>query len=261
LPSNVVTSVAIENHIKWVGTALTGGMAKFNDTNWIIYNTINSGLSSNEIRYISLDSFNNKWICTDFGGLCKFNSTSNNWTVYNTTNSGIPSDFVMTIKNTQNNIKLISVENEGLTIFNDITWQIFNTSNSPIPSNTISRIETDKFNNVWISTANGLAIYNSNGIIGIENEITMLPDGYKIYQNYPNPFNPVTTIKYELPKEGMITFKIYDILGKEIYSINEFRKAGIHEIKFDGSNFASGVYFYRIETGSFIDTKKMVLVK
>jgi hypothetical protein len=96
----------------------------------------------------------------------------------------------------------------------------------------------------------------------IENDNTNnIPLKYTLHQNYPNPFNPITTIKYELPREGMITFKIYDILGKEIYSINEFRKAGVHEIKFDGTNLASGVYFYRIEAGSFFATKKMVLIK
>jgi hypothetical protein len=94
-----------------------------------------------------------------------------------------------------------------------------------------------------------------------ENYVTNIPDRYSLHQNYPNPFNPSTTIKYELPNDGIITFKIYDILGKEIYSVNEFKKAGIHSIMFDGSKFASGIYFYRLEAGNFAETRKMVLVK
>jgi len=88
-----------------------------------------------------------------------------------------------------------------------------------------------------------------------------IPGEYKLYQNYPNPFNPKTTIKYDLPKDGFITFKVYDVLGKELYSTVDFRTAGTHQITLDGSNYASGLYFYRIEAGSYIETKKMVLIK
>ena len=91
--------------------------------------------------------------------------------------------------------------------------------------------------------------------------ITVVPADYCLHQNYPNPFNPITTIKYELPKDVFVTFTIYDILGREIYSVNEFKKAGVYEIKFDGSKYASGIYFYRLEAGSFIGTKKMGLIK
>ncbi|RPI12839.1 MAG: T9SS C-terminal target domain-containing protein [Ignavibacteriae bacterium] len=95
-----------------------------------------------------------------------------------------------------------------------------------------------------------------------------IPLEYHLFQNYPNPFNPSTTIKYDIPNYAQITLKIYDILGKEIYSSNEFKKAGRYEYKFDGSNFASGLYFYKLEarqagssTGEFKQVKKMVLVK
>jgi hypothetical protein len=89
----------------------------------------------------------------------------------------------------------------------------------------------------------------------------IIPKEYILYQNYPNPFNPVTTIKYDIPKSGEVSIKIYDLLGKEIYSLSEFKVPGSYSLKFDGTNFASGMYFYRIETGSFVSTKKMVLIK
>ncbi|MBN8584599.1 MAG: T9SS type A sorting domain-containing protein [Ignavibacteria bacterium] len=97
--------------------------------------------------------------------------------------------------------------------------------------------------------------------IGIAGNNQNLPEKFALNQNFPNPFNPTTTIKYEIPKDAEITIKVYDLLGREVFSINEYKKAGGYEVKFDGSNLASGMYFYQIETDGFTDTKKMVLLK
>ena len=88
-----------------------------------------------------------------------------------------------------------------------------------------------------------------------------VPKEFMLYQNYPNPFNPVTKIKYDVPKEGFVTIKIFDLIGREIYSANEYRLPGTYTMLFDGSKYASGVYFYRIEAGDFVSVKKMVLLK
>jgi hypothetical protein len=98
-------------------------------------------------------------------------------------------------------------------------------------------------------------------LIGIKPISSEIPNEFYLYQNYPNPFNPATTIKYDLPKSGDVSIKVYDLLGKEIYSMNEFKLAGTYSFRFDGTNHASGVYFYKIEAGSYVDTKKMVLLK
>ncbi|MBZ0202184.1 MAG: T9SS type A sorting domain-containing protein [Ignavibacteria bacterium] len=97
-----------------------------------------------------------------------------------------------------------------------------------------------------------------NNHISINNTI---PGNFKLYQNYPNPFNPVTSIKYDIPKDNFVNVRIYDLLGREVFSSGEFKKAGSYEVKFDGTNFASGMYFYSLESGSFRETKKMVLIK
>lgn len=90
----------------------------------------------------------------------------------------------------------------------------------------------------------------------------IIPRKYQLSQNYPNPFNPVTTINYDLPKDGLLRLKVYDITGKEILTlVNEFKAAGSYQVQFDGTKFSSGVYFYRIEAGLFVETKRMVLVK
>jgi len=87
------------------------------------------------------------------------------------------------------------------------------------------------------------------------------PKQFRLLQNYPNPFNPITNIKYEIPKDVNVSIKIYDILGREVFSFNEYKLAGSYEVQFDGTNFASGMYFYKLEADGFSDTKKMVLLK
>jgi len=95
------------------------------------------------------------------------------------------------------------------------------------------------------------------------------PAYFKLHQNYPNPFNPSTTIRYEIPllrgvSEGRgvsVSFKIYDMLGREVFQYSDVKSPGSYEIRFDGSNLASGMYFYVLNAGSFTDTKKMVLLK
>jgi hypothetical protein len=85
---------------------------------------------------------------------------------------------------------------------------------------------------------------------------------YELSQNYPNPFNPITNIKYQIQKTGLVTLKIYDITGREIKTlVNEIKNPGSYIVSFNGTEFASGVYFYRIQSGDFVQVKKMVLIK
>jgi hypothetical protein len=93
-----------------------------------------------------------------------------------------------------------------------------------------------------------------------------VPEKISLSQNYPNPFNPTTRIDYEIPVTGKVMIKIYNMLGMEIMSlVNEVKEAGYYTVEFDGSNFASGVYFYRINTESEVQNNskilKMVLIK
>jgi hypothetical protein len=81
-------------------------------------------------------------------------------------------------------------------------------------------------------------------------------------QNYPNPFNPSTIISYELPKASKVVIKVYDVLGNEVATlVNEEKSAGRYSTEFFGSNLSSGIYLYKITSGDFIQTKKMILMK
>jgi len=98
-------------------------------------------------------------------------------------------------------------------------------------------------------------------ITGTENGEELVTT-YDLYQNYPNPFNPVTNIKFNLPISSNVTLKVFDILGREIKEIiNSNMVAGSHEVQFNSSGLASGIYLYKLEAGDFVQTRKMILLK
>ena len=95
-----------------------------------------------------------------------------------------------------------------------------------------------------------------------KDETEIIPTSFSLSQNYPNPFNPATTIKYDLPQNSDVTLKVYDVLGKEVATlVNENEQAGTYTVNFVANNLASGIYFYRINAGSFSQTKKFILMK
>lgn len=88
------------------------------------------------------------------------------------------------------------------------------------------------------------------------------PGKFKLYLNYPNPFNPTTTLKYEMGKAGLVKITVYNLLGQLVAKlVDKYQPAGIYSVEFDGTNFASGLYFYKMDTDTYTDIKKMVLIK
>ena len=122
------------------------------------------------------------------------------------------------------------------------------------------------------ATSTGFAPINSSqwktdtillgGIVSVSPISSAIPDNFSLEQNYPNPFNPVTKIIFSIPNKSYASLKVYDITGREIRSyINSNISAGKYSVDFDGNGLSSGVYFYRLTAGDFIQTRKMVLVK
>ena len=115
-------------------------------------------------------------------------------------------------------------------------------------SNDSTDIGADEFNGIYIPT-------------GIDDE-GILPTVYALEQNYPNPFNPNTKIKYSVPQASRVQIKVFDVLGNEIETlVNEEKPAGTYELTWNAVNLPSGVYFYQLKAGSFVETNKMVLMK
>ena len=99
-------------------------------------------------------------------------------------------------------------------------------------------------------------------VLAVEDELTVIPRIFVLLQNYPNPFNPTTTIEYVLPKSAEVLLTIYNLRGQEEARIVEGqRTGGYHRVTWDASNVSSGIYFYRLQAGDFVQTRKMVLLK
>ncbi len=104
----------------------------------------------------------------------------------------------------------------------------------------------------WISPQSLTGVRGNSGAV----------DNFRLYQNYPDPFNPTTTINYSVPKRAFVSVKIFDVLGREVATLVEGqRAAGSYSVQFNGSKFASGAYFYRLQAGTFSETKRFLLLK
>jgi len=133
-----------------------------------------------------------------------------------------------------------------------------------------SEIELPLYSIIFADEYKGWAVGNygiilhtiSGGITTINDSSTSIPKHFLLNQNYPNPFNPTTTIKYQIPQAGFVSLKVYDMLGKEVaILVNEEKPVGSYEVEFNGSRIPSGIYFYQLQSGSFVETKKLILVK
>jgi len=152
------------------------------------------------------------------------------------------------------------------------TSKYFNHLNIIIPENTGHIVSpvwdsiTTQLIHIYVDIGNNGTIDDTiliNNIITTSEEgLLHLPNQYSLYQNYPNPFNPSTIVKYNIKSDGMVSLKVYNILGKEVTSlVNEIKRAGRYEVEFNGSNLSSGIYYYRLESGEYSETRKMLLLK
>lgn len=131
---------------------------------------------------------------------------------------------------------------------------------------------TGAYNDINFATSAGCPVgwaVGAGGVVarmslmtGISNYNGEVPSSFNLSQNFPNPFNPSTNINFSIPKSGLVTLKIYDMVGREVSTlVNEFKSAGNYIVGFSGANLTSGTYFYRLESDNFVETKKMLLIK
>ncbi|MEE9432186.1 MAG: alpha-amylase family glycosyl hydrolase, partial [Melioribacteraceae bacterium] len=201
----------------------------------------------------------------------------NNYDVFNTNNFSIATGgSVKRIKLTHDSLNVVVVGN-----FNTVTsnispsfhflgkWYDYFSGDTIVVSNPAAMISLDA-GEFHIYTSKKLPTPKEDIITNISNSSNSTDiSEFQLYQNYPNPFNPTTTIRYNIPvveanfaSTTNVTLKVFDILGSEIKTlVNEIKQPGNYEIKFDASKLTSGVYFYRLQTGSFIETKKFLLLK
>jgi hypothetical protein len=122
---------------------------------------------------------------------------------------------------------------------------------------------TDSDNGTVVGSQGTILCTTNGGYTFVEEEeLDERPTNYNLTQNYPNPFNPSTKIRYSVPHPSQVVIKVFDILGNVIeVLVNDEKVAGTYELTWYAENLPSGIYFYRLQAGSFIETKKMVLMK
>lgn len=149
---------------------------------------------------------------------------------------------------------------QGLMVSKDngLTWHSFNEGFTDI--NIRSLVISGSYiyaggNGVWRRPL-------SDFVTGVKDKKNNLPTSFSLNQNYPNPFNPTTTINYSVPKSGFVTLKVYDVLGREVTTlVNENKPIGNYSVQINASKLVSGIYFYRMQAGDFVQTKKLILLK
>jgi len=190
--------------------------------------------------------------------------------------SGLPdtSDYLSFYESPNDTNEIYTLRSDGLYKSNKnyIYWnRVEGTENLPLYLGVYGFIGWDRgelrnifidtlTNEIYIGTAKG--VYKKNLVTGVTENNNKLPSRFILNQNYPNPFNPTTTISFQIPEKNFITLNIYDVLGKIIATlIHEEKSVGSYEVSFNASELTSGIYFYRLQAGKFIETKKMVLAK
>jgi len=187
----------------------------------------NSNFQTGDVWSVAIDGYGNKWIAADYG---IYRIIGNTWTEWKYSDFGLQTQYPSTL---------------GM----DIT--------------------VDRNNNIWVATNSGIIEFNPNGIVtDVEDEnVVNIPKEFSLSQNYPNPFNPETAISYtigtgKLSALSFVSLKVFDVLGREVATlVNEEKPAGTYTINFNAEGLSSGIYFYKMQAGSFVQIKKLVLMK
>lgn len=156
----------------------------------------------------------------------------------------------------------VATVNDLSTLVHEDTLTATSQTVGPFDSNTIHYWRVRGINTGGLSPWSTIWSFTTESPTSVETTSKAIPNKFKLGQNYPNPFNPITTIEFDLPKAGDVTLKIYNTLGEEVATIlSKNLDGGKYKTEFDATTLASGLYLYRIQTGSFLETKKMLLVK
>jgi hypothetical protein len=268
--------------------------------NWIAYKVSNSGnqvwyaayapISNTQANSFKIDAFGNLYttgVTSESPGgyfTTKINATGQiQWTKkYNFNgNSNTAADLDID----KNNFIYVTGSSQGISSNSDYATIKYNPAGDSLwvirynffINDYASAIKVDTLGNVYVtgSSVNSDGTYSYATIkyvqmVGIKPISTIVPISFDLSQNYPNPFNPTTKIKFDvgpplnplLRKEGTVVLRIYDVLGKEVVTlVNEQLNPGTYEVEWDASNYPSGVYFFKLITGNYSETKKLILLK
>ena len=212
----------------------------------------------NYLRSIHFVSDDFGYITTTKGYILKTANGGLNWTkIYSGYDISINDIYIF-----ENNRDGYAVGDNGTilkTSDGGITWE----QEKSLTEFTLHSIEFGSKNRGIITSTWGILSIGVNGNIDfISDNFNTSVSEFKLLQNYPNPFNPTTRIKYQIHESGLVTLKIYDVLGREVKTVvNEFKPSGKYEVELNVNELSSGVYFYQLKAGSFVKTNKMILLR
>jgi ligand-binding sensor domain-containing protein len=273
LTDNNVVSLIVSDTNLFAGTTSGVFLSTDNGSSW---SSVNNGLTfmmgppdqadtASVISHLAVSTNGangtNLFAATWGGGVFLSTDNGSNWSAIN---NGLP-DNQITLSITSLTVSganlFIGTSDGGMYVStnNGASWTSADSGLTGSSVQVIAVIGT----NVFAGTNNGIWRRPiSEMVTGVEENQTQIPTLYALKQNYPNPFNPTTTISYQLPTNTIVTLKVYDVLGREIKTlVSERQKAGNHLVIFDANSLPSGVYFYRLQAGSYAETKKLVLLK
>ena len=203
---------------------------------------------------ISIAAYGDTLIGISYFGIYRSQNNGDSWEYYNP------------------GIGLISFA--SVTVVNDVLFALISKLPRSYFISSINSGESWEFEFEFNTMAFSTLYYNGKLFTGRSNGIYWLPytpsnidddvlaKDFMLHQNYPNPFNPITNIQFRIPNSEFLSLKVYDVLGNEIATlVDEYKPAGSYEVEFSGEGLSSGVYFYRLQTGSYTETKKMVLLR
>ncbi len=244
-----VPSLAVKGDTIFAGTINYGVyLSTDNGTSWT-----QTSLNNPSVRSLAING-NTIYAGTSNPSNGVYISTNNgtSWTQTSLNNRSVYSLAV------NGNYIFAGTQNYGVYVYNGTSWEQRNEGLGNLNVNALCII------NNYIFAGTGAGVYRRplSELVGIQPISNEIPNQFSLLQNYPNPFNPSTVISFQLAVNSFASLKVYDILGREVATlVNEQLQPGTYEVDWDGSKFASGVYYYKLIAGNYIETKKMVLIK
>jgi ligand-binding sensor domain-containing protein len=206
----------------------------------------------------ALFDFNALYVATQGSGIYKSTDRGVSWTAVNT---GLTGDALIVKSMSNSGSAILAATNDGVyrSTNDGASWTRMNQGLPPFLFVSSSvRILSD----VFIGTAQGVWRRDSQNFLSVPQQLAAKAASFALEQNYPNPFNPTTGIRYQVSGTSDVRLEVFDMLGRKVSTlVNERQAAGAYQVSFNAANLSSGVYFYKLQAGSFTETRKMMLIK
>ena len=221
------------------------------------WDNVNNGLPDDFVKSLVIDLNDNIFVVEPSYGVYRSIDNGTTWEVIG--EGTIKKNVQSLAVNKDGDIFVGTLKNVFMSTDAGENWDQIDIS---LTGNEIRSIVVDANGYVYAGTHLNGVFKSISQTTSVKNGKANIPGDFSLSQNYPNPFNPSTSITYSLPRSSHVVLKVYNILGKEVITlVNEEKPAGNYKVVFNGSNLTSGVYFYKVQAGSFVSTKKFVLLK